>query len=161
MLGKSTPTKAIHKTALLFKGRKNKQVWWSEGSYYKEPHGLAAVARGYLGTAPLPPDAKDICCRVLAFRKSPAHSQLEPAKHSARRLPRASCCWHSKRRCTVPNILFSKQLLHAKQRGLKHQRSCVLATYRKTVPFPRALQFFLCHRARPIPCMLWECLHFS
>lgn len=103
---------------LCYSKGKKKRVWGSEGSHYREPHdlGLPAVARGYSGAAPLPTDAKDICRRVQALWKSPVCSQLEPAKHSARRLPGAGCRRQSKRGSSVPNILFSKQLLHAKQR---------------------------------------------
>lgn len=112
---------------LCYSKGKKKRVWGSEGSHYRQPHdlGLPAVARGYSGTAPLPTDAKDICRRVQALWKRPACSQLEPAKHSARRLPGAGCRRQSKRGSSVPNILFSKQLLHAKQREDRNIRGVV------------------------------------
>lgn len=47
--------------------------------------------------------------------KRPGHSQLEPGKHSVG-LPGARWCWQSKRGSSILNMLFSKQLLHAKQR---------------------------------------------
>lgn len=93
--------------------------------------------------AVLPPDAKDICHRVPAFWKSPACSQ--PTKHSARWLPRAAAAGRA-REAAPSQISFSpsSSCTQSKEKT-EYQRSCVLATYRKTMPIPRAIQSFLHH----------------
>lgn len=57
-----------------------------------------------------------VCSRAQAFWKSPARSGLEkPVQRWARQLPGAGCCWQSNQCSSLPNILFSKQHLHAKR----------------------------------------------
>lgn len=94
----------------------------------------------------LPPDAKDICHRVPAFWKSPACSQLEPTKNSARWLPTELAAAGRAREAAPSQISFSpsSSCTQSKEKT-EYQRSCVLATYRKTMPIPRALQSFLHH----------------
>lgn len=102
--------------------------------------------------AVLPPDAKDICHRVPALWKSPACSQ--PTKHSARWLPRAGCCWQSKRSSSIPNILFSKQLLHTKQREDWVSEKLCPGNLQEDNANSQS------YTVLPASHMLWECLCF-
>lgn len=94
-----------------------------------------------------------ICSRVQVFWKSPACSGLEPAQRWARRPPGAGCCWQSNQCSSLPNILFSKQHLHAKQGGGWNIRGRVSwQPCGKTMPLPGGLQPFLPHsHSQPPP----------